>query len=256
MKPLLIALFFISCTDFSRPNLVAAQSKNYGTGERVDTANAKMYIVTTKPDIFETAFFLGTKAKMDTFPISFYPVDIGQINIESGKVIACDPIVMHDAAPFLQTFPIGRFPVQLAVAKVNDDERVAYSRILFSDRPVVRWEFALQKGQKPMPIGGESFYGYGVDGGIGLFIDQRANNAYNELSKNNEKLWEEVFINEMDKHSRPTWHYVLHEFGAHNFASFSTGYGDGSYATYIGYDEKGKICRLLTDFGLLDWWKK
>lgn len=256
MKPLLIAILFISCTDFSSHNFVSAQTNKHNESQKVDTAKTKMYTVTAKPDIFEASFFLGTKSKMYAFSISFYPVDIGQINIESGKVIACDPIVMHDANPFSQTFPIGRFPVQLAVAKVNNDERVAFSRILFSDKPVAKWEFALQEGQKPMPIGEESFYGYGVDGGIGLFIDERANKAYNELSKNNEKLWEEVFIKEMDKHSRPTWQYVLHEFNGHNFASFSTGYGDGTYATYVGYDESGKICQLLTDFGLVDWWKK
>lgn len=256
MRTLLIAIFFISCTDFSGNKLVVAQNNMHGAGEHVDTANTKMYIVTIKPEIFESAFFPETKAKMDTFSISFYPVDIGQINIESGKVIACDPIVMRDAEPFVQTFPTGRFPVQLAIAKVNDDERVAFSRILFSDMPVVRWEFALQEGQKPMPIGEESFYGYGVDGGIGLFIDKNANKAWSELSKNNEQLYEQVFIEEMDKHSHSSWLYVLHEFGGHNFASFSTGYGDGTYGTYVGYDEMGNICRLLTDFSLVEWWKK
>jgi hypothetical protein len=255
MKPLLIAIFFISCTDFPRNNITAQSSNNIASAN-IDIAKTKVYTVTTKPDIFETAFFPRTESKVNAVHISFYPVEIGHINIESGKVIACDPIVMHDAEPFSQTFPIGRFPVQLAVAKLNSDERVAFSRILFSDRPVVRWEFALQKGQEQMPIGGESFYGYGVDGGIGLFVDERANKAYNELSKSDDQLWEEVFIREMNKHSRPTWQYVLHEFDGHNFVGFSTGYGDGTFASYVGFDETGNICRLLTDFNLVDWWKK
>lgn len=36
-------------------------------------------------------------------------------------------------------------------------------------------------------------------------------------------------------------------------AMFSTGWGDGSYASYIGYDAEGQIARLVTDFYLLDW---
>lgn len=88
MKPVLIAILFMSCTDFSSHNFVSAQTNNHSASEKVDTAKTKVYTINAKPDIFETAYFLGTKSKMDTFPISFYPVDIGQINIESGRTIA------------------------------------------------------------------------------------------------------------------------------------------------------------------------
>ena len=53
-----------------------------------------------------------------------------------------------------------------------------------------------------------------------------------------------------------TWNYALYNFNGHNIATFSTGLGDGHYATYVGYDEKGNICRLLTDFNLVGWWQK
>ncbi len=33
-------------------------------------------------------------------------------------------------------------------------------------------------------------------------------------------------------------------------ATFTTGYGDGCYATYIGFDKEGHACQLLTDFEL------
>jgi hypothetical protein len=58
---------------------------------------------------------------------------------------------------------------------------------------------------------------------------------------------------EMDKHYRNHWRYTIYKFGNHNLAAFSTGEGDGYYATYIGIDAKGETCRLLTDFGLFDW---
>jgi hypothetical protein len=32
--------------------------------------------------------------------------------------------------------------------------------------------------------------------------------------------------------------------------------GDGRYATYVGYDDEGNICRLLSDFALINWWDK
>jgi hypothetical protein len=33
---------------------------------------------------------------------------------------------------------------------------------------------------------------------------------------------------------------------------FKSGWGDGFYATYIGYDKSGNICRLVTDFVVIE----
>ena len=153
MKFLLIAIFLVFCNNQSNTNDSTSQLINPKVStEKLDTLKNATYPITTRPEIFETAFFQGTAAKMDTFNIRFYSVNIGKLNVESGKLIACDPIVMHDAKPFSQTFPVGQFPVQLAIAKVNDDERVAFSRISFSDHPVIKWEFALEEAQKKIPI--------------------------------------------------------------------------------------------------------
>jgi hypothetical protein len=257
MRLLLIVLLFISCNNFSGEKYLSADgttTEKLISLQKLDTVKIIPFSVTSKPAIFETAYFAGTQAKMDTFPISFYAVNIGKINIESGKVIAGDPIVIHDAKPYAHEFPVGQFPVQLAIAKIDKDERVAFSRILFSDSAVAKWEFALHEGQKPILIDTGTKYGYGVDAGIGMFIDKKANDAFMELYKKDDSLWTKVFINEMGKHSRPSWDYVLYNFDAHNFAAFHTGYGDGFYATYVGYDSKGNICRLLTDFELVEWW--
>ena len=251
MKYLLIATLLYSCTNLPSSGQVGKVSTI-----KLDTMNSKPVRITSSPAIFETAFFQGTKAKVDTFLLSFYSVDIGKLHVESGKVIACDPIVMHHAKPFSQIFPIGHFPVQLALARVNDDERVAFSRILLSDKAVFEWKFALQAGQKDVPISGETLYGYGVDGGIGLFIDEAANTAFKALYNKNDNIWQEAFSTKMNKHSFNTWQYSLFNFQGHNLASFSTGFGDGTYGTYIGYDDQGQPCRLLTDFGLVQWWSK
>jgi len=208
------------------------------------------------PSIFESAYFEHARTREDSTDIFFYAVSIGNLHIESGKIIACDPIVMQDAHPFVQRFPTGEFPVQLAIAKVDSDERVAFSRIYFSNHPVAKWEFALDKGKKQIPLAGDDFYGYGVDGGEGIFIDSAANADFTQLRNNDEDLWEAVFAEEVVKNYRNTWQFVLYHFQGHNLACFSTGFGDGTYATYVGYDASGKICRLLTDFGLVTWWKK
>ena len=201
------------------------------------------------PTYFETAFHESTKSVEDGETFAFYKLDIGKLKVETGKVIACDPIVMYDAQPFTQIFPPGEFPVQLAMKKKEGSgERVALSRILFSSEPVVKWEYALLPEQKPMPITDTSVCCYGVDAGTGVFIDSLAN-TYFKIK--NEKDWEDVFITKAEKYDYTGY---IHDFEGHNLATFSTGFGDGCYATYIGFDKNGKVCQLLTDFGLTEWW--
>ena len=152
MRPLLITMALVSCIHVTCTNDSTPKTINPKVStEKLDTIKNTGYSITAKPEIFEKAFFQGTEAKMDSFNIEFYSANIGKLNVESGRLIACDPIVMHDAKPFLQVFPVGLFPVQLAIAKINDDERVAFARISFSDSPVTKWEFALDEGQEEIP---------------------------------------------------------------------------------------------------------
>lgn len=254
------AIFFISCNQLPGIGTHIPQIPNVHdpviSNEKLDSVKTKKYEVTAKPDLFETAFFEGTTTISHSLQLSFFAVDIGKLNIESGKMIACDPIMMHAAEPFVQQFPVGRFPVQLAIAKIKTDERVAFSRILFSEEPVAKWEFALLPGQKQAPLDDTSFYGYGVDAGLGLFIDEKSNEAFNVIANKDQTMWTYAFITRPDQHYRATWQYSLFNFDDHSLACFSTGWGDGHYGTYVGYDAKGNICRLLTDFGLIGWWEK
>jgi hypothetical protein len=221
--------------------------------DKPDTA--KTFIATSitskaYPLIFQAAFDSSTSTKEGDINFSFFPLGIGKIKIETGKIIAGDPVVLFDAIPFTQSFPIGEFPIQLAIARTINDERVAFSRILFSDSTVSKWDFALSGKQTAIPIGEDSIYCYGVDAGTGVFIDSIACVAFNEKDHSE---WEKVFINMGEENGYKGHTY---DFDGHNLVAFSTGWGDGCYATYIGFDKNGNVCQLLTDFGLVSWWKE
>jgi hypothetical protein len=70
---------------------------------------------------------------------------------------------------------VGRFAVQLALARTANDERVGFARVVFSEARIAYWELALLPGQKQLALKDSSFYCYGVDGGMGAFIDSVAN---------------------------------------------------------------------------------
>lgn len=238
----------VSCNNDKQPSykILTDDNSKPDTAKPVITTSLK---TAAYPGFFEAAFSSETRATQGDITYNFYRLDIGKIKIESGKLIACDPIVMYNASPFTQDFPIGDFDVHLAMAKTNNDERVALSRIVFSNNPVARWEFARQKGQKPIPLKDTNFYCYGVDAGAGIFIDSISNVFFN---KKDQSEWTNVFITKAEKNGYKGY---VHDFDGHNLATFSTGYGDGCYATYIGFDTQGKVCQILTDFGLIEWWK-
>lgn len=198
------------------------------------------------PQIFEGSFKPGTIVKQLGTDITFDLVSAGNLKVSSGNIIADDPVALGQGIAFKDNFPIGEYPVELAMAsiKMYDDKRVAFARIKFSDNAVQKWEFALLPGQSSLEINSRTPYGYGVDAGLGLFIDQ---DAKNDLVDILDKDWEKIFSKEFE-------YFSNYNFANKNAVFFSTGYGDGFYSTFIGKDNKGKICQLLTDFGIVMWW--
>jgi hypothetical protein len=207
------------------------------------------------PALFETAFIDGTKAVEEGQEMAFARKRIGNLKVTSGHIVACDPLVLFEIEPFITVFPKGAFPVELAVARTGNDERVAFARVLFSEQPVVRWEPALTKEQDPGKLKQGEFYGYGVDSGTGGFMDRNAARAL-QAKFEKDQTFPDKLIAKMDKTYRNTWSWCLCGLDGENAAMFSSGYGDGSYASYVGYDAQGRVARLLTDFYLVSWIEK
>ncbi|WP_286849519.1 DUF4241 domain-containing protein [Sphingobacterium sp. UBA7253] len=199
----------------------------------------------TFPQIFEGSFTKATKVAQFGTEITFDKIALGNLKVSSGQIIATDPVTLRDAAAFSENFPVGEFPVELAMANINanKDRRVAFARVKFSDEPIQEWEFALLPGETSIPLKSKEIYGYGVDAGLGLFVDQAAKNSLNTLLGKN---WDIIFSEKFED-------YLNYSFQNHNAIFFSTGYGDGFYATYIGKDSEGTICQLLTDFNIVLW---
>jgi hypothetical protein len=251
MRYLLIAFVLFACKNPSGQK----NSIKFST-EVLDTIKSTPPKIIAAPDLFETAFMKGTTQKGKSANANLYGITIGKIKVISGQIIACDPLHIDEyGKPFTQVFPTGEFPVQLSIAEVGGEETAAFARINFSDEPVVNWQLAVTEGQKPLPVDDEEIHGYSVDAGVGIFMDLESTKALDT-----KRIWDleskhELF-KEMDKHYHGGWRYTMYNFGQHNLAAFTTGIGDGRYATYIGFDATGKPCRLVTDFRLFDWKKK
>lgn len=195
------------------------------------------------------------------------------LKVPSGQLVACDPLVFFSGADaFVQAVPKGTHPV--AVGHVGPDN--AYAIVRFSDAPVVRWEVARCAGEEDV----EGWPGYGVDSGVGCFVDASGQKAF---VAREEKLAMEVSVRVADDGVSPDDPLAYHdafervraELGGEdplaavvsglsvrpmvsvpltdeaNLVAFRAGAGDGVYASFWAFDADDAPVALVTDFGLL-----
>jgi hypothetical protein len=164
--------------------------------------------------------------------------------------VACDPFVPYGWKPFQLTMPKGSFPVILSIAKFGDDERVAFAVVKLRSSPPVAWEMLTIGAQDTLTLGEGKIFGYPVDAGTGCFMDISAAQALDDRMRQNPVFYE-TMIAEMQKTRRNSSDWMDMKFGDMNVIAFSSGVGDGVYASYAAFDAEGDIVAVVTDFGLL-----
>jgi hypothetical protein len=213
--------------------------------------------------------------------ITVRQVVAAELVLPSGHIVACEPSSLQGSAdfpPFTRSVPPGRYPVVLSLARLtfpnHTEERVACALVRFSDEGPLAWEMALTPGQDPATLRPGQFFGYGVDGGRGGFLDAVVVTALEgERSLYLERLQAGTMLASIadirNLHSpffRRLWDARFapgqHDFrpcvvleacattGA-NVVEFSSGWGDGCYASWWGLGSGGEPCCLVTDFGVL-----
>jgi hypothetical protein len=186
--------------------------------------------------------------------------DLGELVVISGQIVACDPLSMPDMPPFAETVAPGRCSVLISVAEsASGDQRVAFALLRLSDRPAARWENAVPQGKSLGELKAGDVFGYGVDAGTGCFMDVATARALVALAKaaaargdyeDNSGLTDALMATYVN-----TWSWanlVVDPASGANVIAFSSGWGDGWYASYWGYDISDQRVALITDFGVVD----
>lgn len=179
---------------------------------------------------------------------------LGDLVAPTGRIIACDPLTALEPTPFTQRVAPGRYPVVASVAAlVNGDQRVASIMLRLREASVASWEMARLEGQEHVTLEEGEFFGYSVDAGVGCFMDARAASALDARYESDES-YDEALIDAMEasrvdgcEHANVT----LDEASGVNLIMVESGWGDGVYASYWGYDAEGEPVCLVTDFSVL-----
>ena len=103
---------------------------------------------------------------------------------------------------------------------------------------------------------GEHF-GYPVDAGTGSFVDPETAAVASRCMASDEDLaqrWIDLGDKGGSGKDAPNF-YANIDIGPGNIVMFQSGWGDGLYASWFGYDAQGRVVALLTNFNVVDWSK-
>ena len=187
--------------------------------------------------------------KIETFAgeVVVEHVAAGELSLPSGTLAVFDPQFGPKDRALQTPIPRGRVPVQVALVRYPDgDERVAGAWLRLSDMTVKRWSSA-----KP-----PSLY---VESGVVCLSDPAQVEALRSDEKKRAEFQQRV-EKAIDKNYKDTrsWGQLslsgkTRAGAAADPGAFfcSSGFGDGVYGHYLGYDAKGHVSHVLTDFGLL-----
>ena len=173
-------------------------------------------------------------------------LDIGAVHFPTGMIFACDPLVeLEDTPPFIQTIPAGTYPVKICVVPSEKyGDRYACVKVEVSGEKPVRYELGMTgKEDLDEELGEDDYFGFGVDAGMGCVADIHPyNDLFCDLLEENAKAHPKYQGNYGD------WlNWTVPDTDC-NLPIFASGWGDGYYPVYFGYDAKGEVCAVYVRF--------
>jgi hypothetical protein len=183
------------------------------------------------------------------------PFRLGMLFLSSGNVVACDPLTSPEMKPFAKTVQPGKYAVNLY--SDPGEGGIAYAELKISDEHVVKWEMAVKEGQDITTLKEGEIFGYPVDTGLGSFmgadtaklIDKHDRELQQKLGDKYVSYYDDYFEDLMDSEETGD-NFIAQPYPEleNNFAVFTSGYGDGFYATYVGLDKNDLPVKFITEF--------
>ncbi|MEO0333711.1 MAG: DUF4241 domain-containing protein, partial [Bacteroidota bacterium] len=171
---------------------------------------------------------------------------VGYLRISSGQILAGDPDRASSTLQLTEIFPKGEFLAEVAIAEFEDGEEViGYFRIKFSENTPQHWESVTYSGENAS----ENML---VESGIFVLADANLLSDLPAIDGEEREAVMNKLNNALDEtyEDDRAWAELTLEIG--NLVACSSGDGAGTYATYVGRDASGNICRLLVDFALFE----
>lgn len=195
-------------------------------------------------------------------------MSLGTCSMPSGRLIVRDPLTYladpHEK-PYMDLCPKGSFPVDAAVVISDGDDcdRYAAVRMRFKDSEPVSFYEALVGYEDIYRMNDGEYFGFQSDSGLACICDEDAHIAFcewiEEMTSDNPDfdlygdVLEEVFLESYRSnpdHQRESGDWTSWTIPGTDMDAVlvQTGFGDGAYPVYWGYDSSGSICQAVVQF--------
>ncbi len=195
-----------------------------------------------------------------------YLLNMVDVNFPTGSILVRDPLVylQRRELPYMQKVPVGVFPIDTLVAKIKEDNyRYVATRVRFSDKKDLIYKNALKGNEDISDVNENSFFGFYVDAGLATIVDVETRDRYcdfeEEWYKSNPggNIYDDFFAGEFKKsyETNPKfqreggdWINFLIPNTKLSIPMIQSGFGDGEYPVYFGYDKDGKLCEVVIEY--------
>ena len=211
-----------------------------------------------KADDFH-ALRTGQVAQPDGAVATLTVRDLGDLQVTSGRLAACDPFV-NLVDPLVTLVEPGTYPVRVTVADVSEEQdgshlREAFLSLILAEGTAATIEPAHSESAGPPPAG--QWYGVGVDAGTVAFTDASA--IASGMPENPRTWYDELFDN-----GRPDSWFSLMDADGDQLPGFAnivlpratdganlvlshSGWGDGFYPLVLTRDADGTVLGVHLD---------
>ena len=222
-----------------------------------------------KRDSFRLPYNLETYFNETTlFGVALHHMGLGTVSVPTGILIAGDPLahIRRDTGSYFMGVPKGEFPVTATlVLDEGDCARVAAVKVDFSGTPSVWQEEALVGGEPIDDLDEEEgdYFGFPVDAGLACVMDEKVRDAYCDFvttfARNHPgaNLYDDYFADifaasyrQSPEYQREGGDWITWTVPGtdYSFPIFQSGFGDGIYPAYYGFDREGNICSFFVQF--------
>ncbi len=186
---------------------------------------------------------------------------LGEVNLPTGRIVAMDPLTLSaDKAGFVQTVPPGKYLATVYWTEDKDwGKRNAFAALQFSFEPILEWKIAVNTKQNYKALKDDEIFGYAVDGGMGSFLSPEAYQALEDSmdlaqknTTNYSNYYDDVLSQPLEATNPSRLLYAPTTDPEKTIAMFASGFGDGYYPSYFGFDAQHRPVMLITTFFVVD----
>lgn len=191
-----------------------------------------------------------------------YHLIVGKIDCPTGKIIVSDPLCYllnkDFSIPLEQVIPKGKYPVEISICR-NEyiSIRMCTARLKIKDTKAIKYVLAKVEQRDADKKVLDGFF---VDAGMMSFCDQQVAEEYRDFidewySKNKDKNHYDDYFAKFFKESEEKLPQYQRQDGDfiewtnplsnNKMVMIASGFGDGFYQCYWGYDSENEICELI-----------